>query len=140
VQRRARFHVRARLHPVASCHTDRCPTGVATQDPKRWRALDVPDKAQRVADFHRTRCMRCANCCARRAWNTRTSSARAHPAPRLADRGALAGALYAFLQPGELLERVPPEHAVFQRFWAEARADSFEPPASLTALRASKSI
>jgi glutamate synthase domain-containing protein 2 len=36
-----------------SCHTDRCPTGVATQDPGRQRALDVPDKMQRVANFHR---------------------------------------------------------------------------------------
>ena len=26
------------------CHTDRCPTGVATQDPTRQRALVVPDK------------------------------------------------------------------------------------------------
>jgi glutamate synthase domain-containing protein 2 len=36
-----------------SCHTDRCPTGVATQDPHRQRALFVPDKMQRVANFHR---------------------------------------------------------------------------------------
>ena len=36
-----------------SCHTDRCPTGVATQDPHRQRALVVPDKIQRVANFHR---------------------------------------------------------------------------------------
>ena len=36
-----------------SCHTDRCPTGVATQDPLRQRALVVPDKMQRVANFHR---------------------------------------------------------------------------------------
>jgi glutamate synthase domain-containing protein 2 len=35
-----------------SCHTDRCPTGVATQDPSRQRALDVPDKMQRVVNFH----------------------------------------------------------------------------------------
>ena len=35
-----------------SCHTDQCPTGVATQDPSRQRALVVPDKAQRVANFH----------------------------------------------------------------------------------------
>jgi hypothetical protein len=34
-----------------TCHTDRCPSGVATQDPTRARALDVPDKAQRVAQF-----------------------------------------------------------------------------------------
>ena len=36
-----------------SCHTDHCPTGVATQDPTRQRALVVPDKMQRVANFHR---------------------------------------------------------------------------------------
>ena len=36
-----------------SCHTDRCPTGVATQDPNRQRALYVPDKAERVYNFHR---------------------------------------------------------------------------------------
>ncbi len=35
-----------------SCHTNRCPTGVATQDPRLYRGLVVPDKAQRVAQFH----------------------------------------------------------------------------------------
>jgi len=35
-----------------SCNTNRCPTGVATQDPSRQRALVVPDKAERVARFH----------------------------------------------------------------------------------------
>jgi glutamate synthase domain-containing protein 2 len=35
-----------------SCHTNRCPTGVATQDPSRQRALVVPDKAERVRQFH----------------------------------------------------------------------------------------
>ena len=36
-----------------SCHTGRCPTGVSTQDPVRQRALVVPDKAERVYNFHR---------------------------------------------------------------------------------------
>ena len=36
-----------------SCHTNKCPTGVATQDAVRQRALDVPDKSQRVANFHK---------------------------------------------------------------------------------------
>jgi Conserved region in glutamate synthase len=35
-----------------SCHTNRCPTGVATQDVSRQRALVVPDKAERVHQFH----------------------------------------------------------------------------------------
>jgi len=35
-----------------ACHTGHCPTGVTTQDPIRQQALVVPDKAQRVANFH----------------------------------------------------------------------------------------
>ncbi|HEY5784370.1 MAG TPA: FMN-binding glutamate synthase family protein, partial [Microlunatus sp.] len=35
------------------CHTNRCPVGVTTQDPKLQRALIVPDKAERVHNYHR---------------------------------------------------------------------------------------
>jgi glutamate synthase domain-containing protein 2 len=35
-----------------ACHTDMCPVGVATQDQNRQRGLVVPDKAQRVKQFH----------------------------------------------------------------------------------------
>ena len=35
-----------------TCHTGHCPTGVATQDPVRQKALVVGDKAQRVKNFH----------------------------------------------------------------------------------------
>lgn len=35
-----------------SCHTDHCPTGVATQDPLRQKALVVTDKSERVYHFH----------------------------------------------------------------------------------------
>lgn len=36
-----------------SCNTNRCPTGVATQDTVRQKALVVSDKAERVYNFHR---------------------------------------------------------------------------------------
>jgi len=36
-----------------SCDTDKCPTGIATQDPARYKALDVDRKGQRVANYHR---------------------------------------------------------------------------------------
>jgi glutamate synthase domain-containing protein 2 len=35
-----------------SCHTDECPTGIATQNALRQRGLDVADRASRVANFH----------------------------------------------------------------------------------------
>jgi glutamate synthase domain-containing protein 2 len=34
------------------CHTGACPTGVTTQDPMRQQSLVVPDKAERVYNFH----------------------------------------------------------------------------------------
>lgn len=33
------------------CHADTCPTGVATQNPKRFKHLDISDKAKRVANY-----------------------------------------------------------------------------------------
>ncbi|PZR00839.1 MAG: FMN-binding glutamate synthase family protein [Cereibacter sphaeroides] len=35
-----------------TCHTGLCPTGVTSQDPARQRAIVVPDKAERVFNFH----------------------------------------------------------------------------------------
>ena len=36
-----------------TCNTDHCPTGIATQNPSRNKAIVVSNKAQRVANFHR---------------------------------------------------------------------------------------
>ena len=34
------------------CNTNMCPTGVATQDPARSKAINVSDKSERVKNFH----------------------------------------------------------------------------------------
>lgn len=34
------------------CNQDTCPTGIATQNPARYKALDVDDKSVRVANYH----------------------------------------------------------------------------------------
>jgi glutamate synthase domain-containing protein 2 len=120
------------------CHTDRCPSGVATQDPRRWKSLAVEDKAERVARFQRA---------------TLEELRALLAAAGLADPGELGpehilmrvnatqvrsiASAYRFLRPGELLEEVP-EHAVFRDFWPGARSDSFMPPEHLRSLRASK--
>ena len=36
-----------------SCNSDHCPTGIATQNPSRNKAIVVSEKSQRVANFHR---------------------------------------------------------------------------------------
>jgi glutamate synthase domain-containing protein 2 len=35
-----------------NCNTNNCPTGVATQNPSRYKQLDIEDKARRVAQYH----------------------------------------------------------------------------------------
>ena len=122
-----------------SCHTDRCPTGIATQDPDRWRKLDVPDKAVRVAGFQQNtlKALRDLLCAAglthpqqlgpehilRRVSPTEIRSLRE---------------LYPALVPGELLDGVP-RHSVFRDYWPAARSDSFAAPEAVHSLRDSKS-
>ncbi len=36
-----------------SCNNNNCPTGVATQDPSRFKYLDIKSKSKRVAEYHR---------------------------------------------------------------------------------------
>lgn len=36
-----------------TCNTDHCPTGIATQNPSRNKAIVVSNKSERVASFHR---------------------------------------------------------------------------------------
>lgn len=122
-----------------SCHNDKCPTGVATQDPSRWKHLDVPDKATRVFHFQQNTLKALRDLLG--------AAGLAHPA-ELGPEHILRrvspvevrslAALYRFLEPGELLTGTP-EHAVFRQFWADARSDSFAAPERLLALRSSKS-
>ena len=35
-----------------SCNTNKCPTGIATTDPARAKAIDVEDKSRRVKNYH----------------------------------------------------------------------------------------
>lgn len=35
-----------------SCNNDKCPTGITTQNPLRYKQLDVTDKGSRVANYH----------------------------------------------------------------------------------------
>ena len=124
-----------------SCHTDHCPTGIATQDPKRWKQLDVPDKAARVAAFHANtlKALRDLLCAAGLEHPQQLGPE--HILRRVAPTEVRSlAALYRFLQPGDLLGGRIPDHAVFQEFWAGARSDAFLPPEHMLRLRAVKSV
>ena len=113
-----------------SCHTDRCPSGVATQDKLRQRALVVPDKINRVAHFHQNTMKALAELIAA-AGLTHPSQLKPHHLVRRIspNQVKLASALLPYLEPGELLDpsqlsRLPP---VFGLYWPMAQAESFNP-------------
>ena len=117
-----------------SCHNDRCPTGVATLDPARWRHLDVADKSVRVQQFHDNtlKALRDMLCAAGLEHPRQLGPEHILRRVSPIEVRSLAS-LYRFLEPGELLEGVP-SHAVFRDFWAEARSDAFAPPRRVSAL------
>ncbi|WP_374323502.1 FMN-binding glutamate synthase family protein [Aquipseudomonas alcaligenes] len=109
-----------------SCHTNKCPTGVATQDPLRQRALVVPDKAERVHKFHRNTLKALAEMIAAAGLSHPAQIEARHLVRRMsASEIKLYSQLHVFLKPGELLrEEVSGEF--YRRMWAMARADSFD--------------
>ncbi|TYB82475.1 FMN-binding glutamate synthase family protein [Maritimibacter fusiformis] len=110
-----------------TCHTGNCPTGVTSQDPGRYRALDVADKATRVANFH-------ANTL-RALGETIGAAGLAHPSHLRPDHLMIrinsrevrsARSQYDWVAPGELLDHNV-AHPAFAKFWDMARTDSFAP-------------
>ncbi|MCX7033271.1 MAG: FMN-binding glutamate synthase family protein, partial [Arenimonas sp.] len=121
-----------------SCHTDRCPTGVATQDPSRQAALDPQDKGVRVASFHRNTLLALRDLLAAAGLQHPAELGPEHIIRRVSSTEVRSLAkLHHFVRPGELLETVP-DHPVFQVFWDQARADSFAAPAKAREMQASK--
>jgi glutamate synthase domain-containing protein 2 len=108
------------------CHTDACPTGVATQNPLRQRAIVPADKATRVASFHRETLMALAELIAA-AGLDEAGELR----PRHLMRRSASGEvetfeeLYPSLAPGEVLAGGGgPRYA---KNWALARSETFKP-------------
>jgi hypothetical protein len=112
---------------------------VATQNPGRWKHLDVGDKSVRVQQFHDNtlKALRDMLCAAGLEHPQQLGPEHILRRVSPVEVRSLA-TLYRFLEPGELLDRIP-AHAVFQQFWAEARSDAFNPPARVRALQDSKS-
>jgi glutamate synthase domain-containing protein 2 len=114
-----------------SCHTDRCPTGVTTQDPTRNRALVVPDKTTRVYNYHRATLHALAELIAASGLSHPQEILPIHFSHRLSGTDVLSFArLYPEAHPGELLQdgiENPRFHA-----WAFAQAESFAPVAAAT--------
>jgi len=107
-----------------SCHTDRCPTGVSTQDRGRQRALVVPDKAERVYNFQRATVESLAELVAAAGLEHPTQFAPEHFSRRVSAHEVMSFAqLYPSLEPGELIAGSGNKR--FEIPWAMASAKEF---------------
>ena len=108
-----------------TCHTNRCPVGVATQDPLRQRALVVPDKAERVANFHRNTLLALSDMLAAAGLAQPSMIGPHHLVRRVSPTEVrMFSQLHTFLEDGDLL-RKRPEQDFYSAAWSLARADSF---------------
>jgi glutamate synthase domain-containing protein 2 len=115
-----------------SCHTDRCPTGVATQDPVRQKALVVPSKMERVWRFHQNTLVALKELVQAAGLKHPNEITAWHIVRRTASNEVkLLGNELRFLQPGELLAAMRGEaewpHNVYRLYWPLAQAASFAP-------------
>lgn len=110
-----------------ACHTNACPTGVATQDPLRQRALDVGDKAVRVARFHENTLKAVRDMVGAAGLLHPDELAPMHFNVRQNDGGTVTGDVaYPQLPVGSLIDGTceDPDYALR---WTRARAQSFAP-------------
>lgn len=105
------------------CNTNHCPTGVATQDPARTKALDVDDKTTRTFNFQRATVASAAQIVASMGLESFAELTPAMLNRRIeGQRTRTYAEIYEWLMPGELLED-PPES--WRSDWIEASAEEF---------------
>jgi glutamate synthase domain-containing protein 2 len=108
-----------------TCHTGHCPTGVATQDPTRQRAIVVPDKAARVASFHRETVKSLGELLSAAGLRDPSEIKPHHIMRRIGDGRILTLAdQFTFLERGALFQKRKAD--VFSPLWTKARADRFD--------------
>jgi glutamate synthase domain-containing protein 2 len=107
------------------CHTNTCPVGVATQDPRRSRALDVPDKTERVRRFQQATVAQAQQIIASMGLSGPHELTPGMLHRRIDHTTVRTYAeLYDWLEPGQLLSGAPEDWA---EDWAAADADHFAP-------------
>jgi hypothetical protein len=106
------------------CHLNTCPVGVATQDAKRARALDVPDKTERVRRYQEAAVKEAVRIMASMGLDG-PAGLNPHLLIRRVDEHSTRSyaELYEWLAPGQLLAD-PPESWALD--WERARPDTFK--------------
>ncbi|HKK56191.1 FMN-binding glutamate synthase family protein [Marinobacter sp.] len=121
-----------------SCHTGKCPSGVATQDPRRGNKLDVEDKSQRVYNFHKNTLDALKNLLAASGLKHPSELGPEHILSRTSKTEIHSYLeLFPYLEPGDLLKGETGIR-VYDKYWPDARSESFDPPEFIRELRKTK--
>ncbi|WP_426571566.1 FMN-binding glutamate synthase family protein [Aquihabitans sp. McL0605] len=108
------------------CHTNQCPVGVTTQDPRLQRALVVPDKSKRVEQFHHNTVQALAEMIAAMGLDHTSQLSYDHVIRRVSQYEVRTfGEIHKPFEPGELLDGTAPDR--FQFAWDNASPDVFRP-------------
>lgn len=106
------------------CHTDKCPTGIATQDANRQRGLVIGDKAERVQNFQAATVSALWDITCAMGLKTPWEIKPHHLSERVnSARSDSMDHIYKFYDRNVLLD--DPESTSVARYWAMARANSF---------------
>ena len=90
-----------------SCHTGECPTGIATMDPMRYRAIDIEDRSQRASIFIKTHYLYLKELLESVGVNHPSELNRRHIVRRLSESEIrLADQIYPKAEKGELIKKV----------------------------------
>jgi len=106
-----------------SCNTNKCPTGIATQNPARARAINVEEKSVRVCNFHHATVEAFLELCGAMGYDDPGGLSPADLYSRI--EGCLKNfdQIYTPLAPGSLLEESIPVE--YEEDWKLASAQSF---------------
>ena len=108
-----------------ACHTDKCPVGVTSQDPARWRAVVVPDKAERVRRFQDATVKALAELVGAAGLTHSQQLSAHHFYRRVSQREYITfSQLYPTLKNGELLDGT--DDPRFREAWNMSRPDRFD--------------
>tara|TARA_R110001583_G_scaffold194956_2_gene367927 strand:+ start:2014 stop:3702 length:1689 start_codon:yes stop_codon:yes gene_type:complete len=107
-----------------NCHKGTCPTGVATQDPRRQRGLVVEDKAKQVERFHRKTVHATLQISSSAGLDSIHDLEPHHLFHRISPTEArTADQIYPFVAENQLIDA--PEDTPYALWWKVASVDSF---------------
>ena len=110
-----------------SCHTGNCPTGVTTQDAHRQQALVVPDKAERVYQYHQKTLEALKEMVQAAGLQHPQDITAFHISQRVSEGEVrLLANVVPRVKTGSLLDdNISDDHKVYKNYWHKVTADSF---------------